>query len=101
MSRSGSVVVGAGTVLVVPVHHHEATEELLHRQRSWVTEIGVVTADKEEVEEEADNSRDGGVVMGRVDEQGRHRLGLGFPRSEGRRRRDEGEDEEEALLPGR
>ncbi|KAL2194909.1 hypothetical protein P885DRAFT_62602 [Corynascus similis CBS 632.67] len=35
MSRSGSVVVGAGTVPVVPVDHHEATEELLHRQRSW------------------------------------------------------------------
>ncbi|KAK4249964.1 hypothetical protein C7999DRAFT_12215 [Corynascus novoguineensis] len=101
MSRSGSVVVGAGTVPVVPVHHHEATEELLHRQRSWVTEIGVVTAAKEEVEEEADDSRDGGVVMGRVDEQGRHGLGLSFFRSEGGRGRDEGEDEEEALLPGK
>jgi hypothetical protein len=60
VNRSGSVVVGSGKV---SVHHGmmAAPSPELHRQRSWVTERGVIA---EVTEVEADAEDDDGAVLG-------------------------------------
>ncbi|KAK4042979.1 hypothetical protein C8A01DRAFT_32923 [Parachaetomium inaequale] len=83
VNRSGSVVVASGKV---PVHHGglvvaAPVEGGLQRQQSWVTEQGVVAEE------------DGEGVMGRGGEAGGHYSGQGGSGS--------GEEDEEALLPGK
>ncbi|AEO68059.1 uncharacterized protein THITE_2117384 [Thermothielavioides terrestris NRRL 8126] len=68
--RSGSVVVASGTVAHHGLVAAPAPSEL-HRQRSWVTERGVIAEGDEEADEDEDGNggeEDGGDgrVMGRV-----------------------------------
>ncbi|KAL2151293.1 hypothetical protein VTH82DRAFT_6391 [Thermothelomyces myriococcoides] len=102
--RSNTVVVASGTV---PAHHAEVGE--LHHQRSWVTEVGTISA--EEVEDGGSRGRgmsDGtigdnnsghyGGARGAVDGQGHHEPSYPGGAGQDGRNRDE---EEEALLSAR
>ncbi|KAL2176692.1 uncharacterized protein P884DRAFT_330387 [Thermothelomyces heterothallicus CBS 202.75] len=110
VSRSDTVVVASGTV---PARH--AAVEGLHRQRSWVTEVGVVSAEEADGEGSlharggggggggggvgggSGNDDGGHGVMGTADGQGH---GLGYPKG-GRQDGKKQDEEEEALLSAR